>query len=90
MIPNITPEDCFLSVHHTGTPMNSPEGYVNGTAYTRRTAGEIIALNDNVFFSYPSIVASRINEQNEMSSNRSFKTALQLVSGNQTYHQLLM
>ena len=83
MIPNITPEDCFVSVHHTGTPMNSPEGYVNGTTYTRRTAGEIVALNDNVFFSYPSIVASRINEQNEMSSNRSFKTALQLVSGNQ-------
>jgi hypothetical protein len=82
VIPNVTPEDCFISVHKVGTPMNSPEGYINGTVYNRRTAGEIIALNDNVFFSYPSVVASRINEQNEMSSNRSFRCALQLVSGN--------
>jgi len=89
MIPNVAPEDTFVSVNAVGTPMNSPEGYIDGTVYTKRTSGDIIALNDNVFFSSPSIVASSINEQNEMSNDKSFECRLQLVSANKNVSPII-
>jgi len=64
------------------TPMDSPEGYSNGTAYTKKTSSDFITLNDNVFFDSPSVIASPLNETNEMSSEKSFTCTLQLQSVN--------
>ena len=82
MIPNIQLKNTSIYVAIKSTPMNSPEGYISGTVYSRRTSSEFITLNDNVFFDAPSVIASPINEQNEMSSTKSFECAVQLQSVN--------
>jgi hypothetical protein len=82
MIPNIQLKNTSIYVAIKSTPMNSPEGDISGTVYSRRTSSEFITLNDNVFFDAPSVIASPINEQNEMSSTKSFECAVQLQSVN--------
>ena len=82
MIPNVQLKNTNIFVAVKTTPMNSPEGSISGTVYSRRTSSEFITLNDNVFFDSPSIIASPINEVNEMSSTKSFECAVQLQSYN--------
>ena len=88
MIPSVRHEgtDMFVSVRRTGA--NSPE-YDSAdssthldTVYSLRTANDFIKLNDNVYFERPSLVASPINEQNEMGSTKSFECLVQLRSTN--------
>ena len=82
MIPNVQLKNTNIFVAVKTTPMNSPEGSISGTVYSRRTSSEFITLNDNVFFDSPSIIASPINEVSEMSSTKSFECAVQLQSYN--------
>jgi hypothetical protein len=82
MIPNVQLKNTNIFVAVKTTPMNSPEGSISGTVYSRRTSSEFITLNDNVFFDSPSISASPINEVSEMSSTKSFECAVQLQSYN--------
>lgn len=70
----------YSSVYQT--PMYSPEGYIDGTVYTKNIGSEVITLNDNVYFSSPSIVASPLNEEQEMESGKSFTAQIQLQSDN--------
>ena len=60
--------------------MKSPEGHIatGDTAYTRRSENNFITMNDNSFLDNPGIVASPLNETNEMSSVRSFRLLLQM------------
>ena len=83
MIPSIAVKNTQILASIQGTGMSSPEGVISGTAYTKSTTSTFITLNDNAFFDAPSIVASTINEQNEMSSTKSFSVNLQLASFNQ-------
>jgi hypothetical protein len=82
LIPSLNYNMTRISASVLTTPMNSPEGYSNGTAYTKNTTSKFITLNDNVFFDSPSVVASPLNETNEMSSEKSFTCTLQLQSVN--------
>jgi len=90
MIPNTMLESTLISVAVNTTAMDSPEGYSGGgTAYQMRAAGDMITLNDNVFFSSPSIVASPINETNEMSSQKSFYCRVQMKTQNSNVSPVL-
>ena len=82
MIPNVSAQGTKISATVKTTPMYSPEGVISGTVYQRNTASKDITLNDNSWFSHPSVVASQINETNEMSGGKSFEVGLQLYSNN--------
>ena len=84
MIPNITFADTRISASVLQTPMNSPEGYSDRTAYSKRTSNEFITLNDNVFFGSPHIIASSTNEgaSHLLQSEKSFTATLQLMTMN--------
>lgn len=81
-IRTIQPENCSMFINAQGTSMHSPEGYIDGTVYTLRTSGDVIALNENSYFDRPSIVASRVNEDNEMSGSTSFELDFVMFSSN--------
>ncbi|SVB98265.1 uncharacterized protein METZ01_LOCUS251119, partial [marine metagenome] len=82
IIPSIKFKNTRIHANITATPMYSPEGYINGTVYQKNVANEVITLNDNVFFNSPSIVASQLNEDQEMSSEKSFTAQIQMQSDN--------
>jgi len=82
MIPSLQFKNTRIHSSVYTTPMYSPEGYINGSAYTKNSVTEFITLNDNVFFGYPSIVASPTNETAHMSSIKSFTCQLQLQTFN--------
>ena len=81
MIPNVIPPLTRVLAAVTRTPMDSPEGYnLGGNAYDKNSTQDFITLNDNAYFGTSSVVASPINEQNEMASTKSFTCTLQLQS----------
>ena len=82
MIPNLYFKRTLISTSIYGTYMPTPEGVTGGTAYQKQATGDFVSLNDNVFLSTPKVVASAINETNEMSSSRSFTCKLQMRSLN--------
>jgi len=82
LIPNLLFKGTRIHASILGTFMKSPEGVSGGTSYNKQTSSDFITLNDNVFLSTPRIVASAINETNEMSSEKSFDCKLQLQSFN--------
>ena len=79
-IRNILVERTSMFINAVGTAMHSPEGYLDGTVYQRRISGDNIKLNDNAYFDRPSIVASSINQQNEMSNEHSFEVKVSMFS----------
>ena len=82
MIPNIQAQGTRMTVYVNTTAMYSPEGYIDGTVYTKRSIKSDITLNDNAWIGHPSVVASPINEANEMSGVKSFTATLQMQSVN--------
>ena len=82
MIPSIQTQGTRISAAVNLTPATSPEAYINGSAYTKRLNNDFITLNDNSYTGYPAMVASPINETNEMSDGKSFTAVLQLQSTN--------
>jgi len=82
IIPSIKFKNTRIHANVLQTPMYSPEGYISGTVYQKNTASEVITLNDNVYFNSPSIVASQLNEDQEMSSEKSFTAQIQMQSDN--------
>ena len=79
MIPSVQLKGTLLHTNIRTTAMKSPEG-VGGTAYSKTNTAEFITLNDNHFLDSPAIVASAINETNEMASVKSFTCTLQMQS----------
>jgi len=86
MIPSTQVGSSKIIASTESTAMKAPEGHIatGDTAYTRRSENNFITLNDNSFLDSPGIVASKINEDNEMSSVRSFRLLLQMYSLNNT------
>ena len=87
MIPSVRHKntEIYASVKRTGieAPTSPRSGLLSlDTAYTRRTSTNFVKLNDNVYFDKPSVVASPINEQNEMGNIKSFECIVQLRSVN--------
>tara|TARA_Y100001978_G_scaffold203510_1_gene230267 strand:- start:18840 stop:25616 length:6777 start_codon:yes stop_codon:yes gene_type:complete len=88
MIPStkVAGTEIFATCYRTG--MNSPEFELSDTsthldtAYAMRTTSNFIKLNDNAYFDRPSIVASKVNEEEEMGNTKSFRLLLQLRSSN--------
>ena len=79
MIPSVQLKGTMLHTNIRTTAMKSPEG-VGGTAYVKNNTAEFITLNDNHFLDQPAIVASPINETNEMASVKSFTCTVQMQS----------
>ena len=86
MIPSISRSGGKIIASTESTAMKSPEGHIatGDSAYTRRSTNNFITLNDNAFLDNPGIVASSINETNEMSSVKSFRLLLQMFTPNVT------
>jgi hypothetical protein len=63
-------------------PMQSPEGFANGTNHVKKTVTEFVTLNDNVHFDSPHVVASAVNEAAYNGGSKSFTCQLQLQSFN--------
>lgn len=87
IIPSIQHSNTVMRASVQTTVMSSPEGYidkkVNGTNYSpydKREERINITMNDNNFMPAPSVVASRLNENNEMASQRSFEVRIQMIS----------
>ena len=59
----------------TGTSVNGAQ-----TSFTLTTLGENFGINENIFFETPRMIASEINEANEMSSSKSFQLTLAFTS----------
>jgi len=89
MIPSVVHTGTRMFCQVYGTYMDTPEATGGGTVYTQQASGEYITLNDNSFFSYPRIVASSINETNEMSSKKSFKLVLSIKSFNKNISPII-
>ena len=82
MIPNVSSQGTKISATVNTTPMYSPEGVISGTVYQKNVTSNAITLNDNSWMANPSVIASPINETNEMSGSKSFNVGLQLYSNN--------
>ena len=80
MIPSMQRAGGRILCSTESTAMKSPEGHIatGDTAYVRRSENNFITMNDNSFLDNPGIVASPLNETNEMSSVRSFRLLLQM------------
>ena len=91
MIPSISSGSSKIIASIESTAMKSPEGVIGtgDTAYTRRSSNNFITLNDNSYLDNPGIVASPINETNEMSSVRSFRLLLQMFTMSSTVSPVL-
>ena len=84
MIPSTQLQSSKIIASIESTAMKAPEGHIatGDTSYTRRSSNNFITLNDNNFVDSPGIVASPINETNEMSSVRSFRLLTQMYTMN--------
>ena len=86
MIPSIQRGGARILCSTESTAMKAPEGHIatGDTAYVRRSSNNFITMNDNSFLDNPGIVASPLNETNEMSSVRSFRLLLQMYTTSTT------
>ena len=80
MIPNIQLPGTQILPQATTTQTDMPQQTDTNNTYTRNTASQTVRLNDNTPLNNASIVASSINETNEMSGTRSFQLDMTLVS----------
>jgi len=86
MIPSTQVGSGKIIASTESTAMKAPEGHIatGDTAYSRRSENNFITLNDNSYLDNPGVVASPINETNEMSSVRSFRLLLQMYTMSNT------
>mgnify|MGYP003306338922 CR=1 FL=1 len=64
----------------TGT---SIEGSQTSYTLTSATNAEAVSIGENILFNAPQVIASSINETNEMSGNKSFMTILSMTTQNE-------
>ena len=78
LVPNVIYPKTGLSSNLFKTSTNQPQG--TGNSYSLANASQSIVLNDNNFMTTSGIVASPINETNEMGSAKSFKLELDMTT----------
>jgi len=82
LIPSVNVKNTFVVASVERTAGSSPEGHLSGTVYQRRATSEFVTLNDNAYFSEPSVILSERNETLWQSSGKSFRLLLQMASVN--------
>lgn len=80
MIPNIQLPGTTILPQVTTTQTDMPQQSDTNASYTKNSASQTVVLNDNTALNTASIVASSINETNEMASARSFQLDMTLTS----------
>ena len=80
LVPNIIYPKTSLSSQFFKTSTGSVNANGGGNSYSKSNASQNIVLNDNNFMITSGIIASQINETNEMSSAKSFRIELDLIS----------
>ena len=78
LVPNVIYPKTSLGSELFKTSTNQPQG--TGNSYSIANASQTIVLNDNNFMTTSGIVASQINETNEMGSAKSFKLELDMTT----------
>ena len=78
LVPNVIYPKTSLGSELFKTSTNQPQGTSN--SYSLANASQTIVLNDNNFMTTSGIVASQINETNEMGSAKSFKLELDMTT----------
>ena len=78
LVPNVIYPKTSLGSELFKTSTNQPQGTAN--SYSLANASQTIVLNDNNFMVTSGIVASQINETNEMGSAKSFKLELDMTT----------
>jgi len=78
LVPNVIYPKTSLGSELFKTSTNFPKGTNN--SYSMANASQTLVLNDNNFMVTPGIVASQINETNEMASAKSFKLELDMTT----------
>lgn len=78
LVPNVIYPKTSLGSELFKTSTNQPQGTSN--SYSMANASQTIVLNDNNFMTTSGIVASQINETNEMGSAKSFKLELDMTT----------
>ena len=78
LVPNVVYPKTSLGSEMFKTSTNQPQGTSN--SYSLSNASQTIVLNDNNFMTTSGIVASQINETNEMGSAKSFKLELDMTT----------
>ena len=81
-IPSLELPNTSITTTFKGTTATQPIGLSSGrvVSYTKDTTSNTITLNDNNSLSAPKLIASSINEENEMGGNKSFELTTQLSS----------
>ena len=78
LVPNVIYPKTSLGSELFKTSTNQPQG--TGNSYSFANASQTIVLNDNNFMTTSGIIASQINETNEMGSAKSFKLELDMTT----------
>ena len=78
LVPNIIYPKTGITSEIFRTSTNTPQG--TASSYSRNNTSETIILNDNNFMTTSGIVASQINETDNMSSQKSFKLEIDMTS----------
>ncbi len=78
LVPNVIYPKTSLGSELFKTSTNQPQG--TGSSYSIANASQTLVLNDNNFMVTSGIVASQINETNEMGSAKSFKLELDMTT----------
>ncbi len=81
-IPSLELPNTSITTTFKGTTATQPIVLSSGrvVSYTKDTTSNTITLNDNNSLSAPKLIASSINETNEMGGNKSFELTTQLSS----------
>jgi hypothetical protein len=80
LVPIIEHPDTQIFAKTKTTSGTSPSG--SQTSFTKQTLSQadIIPITDNYYFSNPRLIASQINETNELSGNKSFELIFTMTS----------
>ena len=84
MIGTIQPPSTGISLKARPTTSTSPSGTETSFSKTSEANAFNVPLNEDFFFDEPQMVASAINEANEMSSNKSFTMPITLTTESNT------
>ena len=82
IIGNLTPPDCSILMKNRQTTATSSSGSETSFSQSSLNDAETIPLNDNYYYEVPHMVASEINETNEMSGGKSLILPITLSSTN--------
>ncbi len=80
LVPNVVYPKTTLTSNMFKTSTGGVNANTTGNSYVKASSSQTLVLNDNNFMVTSGIVASQINETNEMASVKSFRLSLGLTS----------